>query len=645
MSQNPVFSFLDTNKKFYDVNCRILDFSKAPINGIVCHVLPGEKSEVHNHHEIEMFLFLSGSGLIHLNNEHFDVNAGVGVKVIEFKNHVIENTHTSEPLVFISLYWQELDNIHTVPVKDKKKRTLVFSTPPTPNGDLHAGHLSGPYLAADIYKRYLQCMQHSIMHVTGRDDNQTYVATKAQQMQLEPRVTADIFSDKILKTLKTYNIKLDYYIDPATADYEQFVKSKFQYLYDNQIIYEKTEPALYDSRSGAYLHEAYIRGTCPNCANHCDGNACEACGKLNNCTDLAGYNRNDTIIKDCKRLFFKLSAFESQLSEYIKATDISAHTKALALGAIEDGLTDICVSHPTHWGLSCPVQGFEDHIIYVWFEMAFGYLWAASQLAPATIKKMDDRICWYYNNSDAEILHFYGYDNSIYHTILFPAIYMALGLNNLPVAHIVNELLNLDGKKFSTSRNHLISGQDLSKELSIDSVRWYLCKVRPEGTRTNFILSQAKSEIDYYFNTIIEPWQENLRQILARNFDYIIPEPGAWTAEHQAYYLCIKAFFDAAQLCYQRGSFSPAQLTQKAEAFAVESIKFLNSQMHYFTLKSTLNFARTTIALSVLALKTLAELTLPITPDISKNMLDLLKQDTDKISMSLKFISPREFAA
>ena len=36
------------------------------------------------------------------------------------------------------------------------KRVLITATPPTPNGDLHVGHLSGPYLGADVHRRYLE---------------------------------------------------------------------------------------------------------------------------------------------------------------------------------------------------------------------------------------------------------------------------------------------------------------------------------------------------------------------------------------------------------------------------------------------------------------------------------------------------------
>ena len=33
-------------------------------------------------------------------------------------------------------------------------RTVVISPAPTANGDLHLGHIAGPFLAADVYTRY-----------------------------------------------------------------------------------------------------------------------------------------------------------------------------------------------------------------------------------------------------------------------------------------------------------------------------------------------------------------------------------------------------------------------------------------------------------------------------------------------------------
>ena len=51
------------------------------------------------------------------------------------------------------------------------KRVLITATPPTSNGDLHLGHLSGPYLAGDVYKRYCRLRGGTAFFITGGDDN------------------------------------------------------------------------------------------------------------------------------------------------------------------------------------------------------------------------------------------------------------------------------------------------------------------------------------------------------------------------------------------------------------------------------------------------------------------------------------------
>ena len=32
---------------------------------------------------------------------------------------------------------------------------FITAAPPTPNGDLHVGHMAGPYVAADVYRRFV----------------------------------------------------------------------------------------------------------------------------------------------------------------------------------------------------------------------------------------------------------------------------------------------------------------------------------------------------------------------------------------------------------------------------------------------------------------------------------------------------------
>ena len=57
---------------------------------------------------------------------------------------------------------------------------FVFSTPPTPNGDLHLGHLSGPYLGADVFVRFQRMNGVTAWHLTGSDDFQSYTAARAR---------------------------------------------------------------------------------------------------------------------------------------------------------------------------------------------------------------------------------------------------------------------------------------------------------------------------------------------------------------------------------------------------------------------------------------------------------------------------------
>ena len=53
--------------------------------------------------------------------------------------------------------------------------TFITATPPTPNGDLHVGHLAGPYVAADVLRRHLRGLGVPALLATGQDDHQSYV--------------------------------------------------------------------------------------------------------------------------------------------------------------------------------------------------------------------------------------------------------------------------------------------------------------------------------------------------------------------------------------------------------------------------------------------------------------------------------------
>ncbi|WP_258120240.1 cupin domain-containing protein [Mesorhizobium onobrychidis] len=148
---------------------------------------PGVTSEPHRHDEIEAFVVLSGVGKVTTDLGEISVKAGDVVLFHPFEAHVLRNDG-DEDLNFVDVYWREgkaaLDA--AAKVATPRRPIFVFSTPPTPNGDLHLGHLSGPYFGADVYTRFLRMKGAEAYHLTGSDDYQSYVATRADADQSTP---------------------------------------------------------------------------------------------------------------------------------------------------------------------------------------------------------------------------------------------------------------------------------------------------------------------------------------------------------------------------------------------------------------------------------------------------------------------------
>lgn len=88
-------------------------------------------------------------------------------------------------------------------------RWIVTATPPTPNGDLHIGHLSGPYLAADIIARRLRVAGSDVVAATGVDDHQSYTHLRALRDGVPVPETATFFGDRIVEAWTRFDLEYD----------------------------------------------------------------------------------------------------------------------------------------------------------------------------------------------------------------------------------------------------------------------------------------------------------------------------------------------------------------------------------------------------------------------------------------------------
>lgn len=88
--------------------------------GGIATVRPGEATTPHAHNEFEMFLVLSGSGKMGIENESSLMHEGDVVFIEKHKTHHFTNASNQEPLVFLSIYWDS-------PEARERLRTMLAS--------------------------------------------------------------------------------------------------------------------------------------------------------------------------------------------------------------------------------------------------------------------------------------------------------------------------------------------------------------------------------------------------------------------------------------------------------------------------------------------------------------------------------------
>lgn len=73
--------------------------------GCVASVRPGESTTAHGHDEFEIFLVLSGSGKMEIEDEVSLMHEGDVVFIEKNKIHRFTNVSNIDPLVFLSIFW------------------------------------------------------------------------------------------------------------------------------------------------------------------------------------------------------------------------------------------------------------------------------------------------------------------------------------------------------------------------------------------------------------------------------------------------------------------------------------------------------------------------------------------------------------
>lgn len=169
-------------------------------------------------------------------------------------------------------------------------KLLVTITPPTPNGDLHIGHMAGPFLAADIYTRAQRQRGHDCTLVSYSDDYQSYMLRRGIELDRAPQALALENTDKINDTLKKMGIQVDFWMRPYSNSYfKNAVEEMYEYAVKAGAIYKKVSQEPYCEHCDKWGYEAFGRGNCDHCGSDSDASQCEECAHTPNASKMSNF--------------------------------------------------------------------------------------------------------------------------------------------------------------------------------------------------------------------------------------------------------------------------------------------------------------------------------------------------------------------
>ena len=326
------------------------------------------------------------------------------------------------------------------------------------NAEPHLGH-AYTTIAADVLARHMRQRGEDVFFLTGTDEHGEPVAQAAERLGTSPRELADKNAQRFRDLTATLNVTNDFFIRTSDPEHEAAVQQVLQRVYDNGYVYAGTYEGWYCPRCADFKTDAEL----------VEGNKCPI--------HLIELEREKE-----DNYFFKLSAFQEKLEQlYAERPGFVGPQVRYneALSFIKGGLNDVSLTRARlSWGVTVPWD--ESQVFYVWFDALLNYYTALSYGRPG--EDLTDRF-W------PATVHLIGKDILKFHTVFWPAMLMAAGIE-VPQRVFVHGYLLMGEHKMSKSLGNVIDPFQVIEMYGVDALRYYLLRevsfgqdgaVSPEG--------------------------------------------------------------------------------------------------------------------------------------------------------------------
>jgi methionyl-tRNA synthetase len=333
-------------------------------------------------------------------------------------------------------------------------------------------HIGNTYeiVLADSIARFKRLEGYDVYFQTGTDEHGQKVQINAEKAGKKPQKLVDEIAGEIKKIWDLMNTSYDRFIRTTEKDHKEIVQKIFKKLYEQGDIYKGEYEGLYCIPCESFFTEGQlVEGKCPDCGREVKNTKEEA-------------------------YFFKLSKYTNKLLKHIEDNpnfiQPESRKNEMINNFLKPGLQDLCVSRTSFdWGI--PVTIDEGHVIYVWIDALSNYI---TGLGYNPYGESDEKFKKYW---PADV-HLIGKDILRFHTIYWPSILMALGVE-LPKQVFGHPWLLVGEGKMSKSKGNVIYADDLVDLFGVDAVRYFLLHEMPfanDGTITyELLIERINSEL------------------------------------------------------------------------------------------------------------------------------------------------------
>jgi len=434
---------------------------------------------------------------------------------------------------------------------------------PYANGPRHIGHVAGFGVPSDVFSRYQRMAGHRVLMVSGTDEHGTPILVQADQEGVTPRQAVDRYSRMIAEDLQKLGLSYDLFTRTTTGNHYAVVQEMFLGLFKNGYVFPQVQLGAISPSTGRTLPDRYIEGICPICGYpHARGDQCDNCGNQLDPSDLieprSRINGETPLFVETEQYFLDLGAFAGVLGDWMqKQTHWRPNVRRFSLNLLND-LKPRAITRDLDWGVPVPLEGWRDRPdkkLYVWFDAVIGYLSASIEWAART----GDPDAWrpFWQSPDARGYYFMGKDNIVFHTEIWPAILFgysgqgdrggtpgSYGALEVPYEVVSSEFLQMEGRKFSSSRNVVIYVRDMLSRYDPDALRYYLAVAGPETQDTDFTWAEFLRRNN---DELVAGWGNLVNRTIAMTAKNLgaIPAAGAFTDTDHALLATTSAAFDS----------------------------------------------------------------------------------------------------